>query len=273
MKKIMSSLIAGAMIGGLFCSTSFAGIKGNGLPPGQRYMLNIIGYENCPAGDFTDSNRHMIAVQAGFGENDFYSQAISNQAGSFKRSMIKENTIALTQTPEGSAKDFQVLDGNACSKGGAEFMLPTDPYLCDKDGDGLIDDEMLNDPECINEELNFQEYKVYIRLVGRANTGVGITTCADAPIDIDGDGLIDDEIILCSTESVVKLRSKGKVARFEDVSTELLTICLDTEDDGNLDGNCDVRYALFDPALQDYFWQWNTVGKAHAQLVFIPMPD
>jgi hypothetical protein len=50
-----------------------------------------------------------------------------------------------------------------------------------------------------------------------------------------------------------------------------LTICLDTFDDLNFDGNCDVRLGIFDPALEDYFWQWNTKGKAHAQLVFIPV--
>jgi hypothetical protein len=58
--------------------------------------------------------------------------------------------------------------------------------------------------------------------------------------------------------------------KFDNVSRELLTICLDTTEPS--DGKCDVRYALFDPALYNHFWQWNTVGKAHAQLVFIPKP-
>ncbi len=39
------------------------------------------------------------------------------------------------------------------------------------------------------------------------------------------------------------------------------------------DGKCDVRYPLFATQLHDYFWQWNTQGKAHAQLVFIQVPD
>ena len=96
-----------------------------------------------------------------------------------------------------------------------------------------------------------------------------VTTCAVDPVDpLNPDPNVDP--IVCSTENVIKVRMTGKGAmRFDDVSKELLTICLDTSGDGI----CDVRYALFDPALYDYFWQWNTEGKAHAQLVFIPIPD
>jgi hypothetical protein len=57
--------------------------------------------------------------------------------------------------------------------------------------------------------------------------------------------------------------------QFDDVSKELLTVCLDTSGDGK----CDIRYPLFASQLKDYFWQWNTSGKAHAQLVFVPIPD
>ena len=179
--------------------------------------------------------------------------------------MIKQNTIKLIQ-----GSDFEVFDGNACgSKQGAALILPADPFYCDSNGDGQIDEnETMNDPDCINEDLSFQEYNVFIRLVGAKGTGVGITTCADEAVDINGDPLNDD-VILCSTENVVRMRSTGKMAKFEDVTSQLLTLCLDT--DGN--GTCDTRYPLFADELEDYFWQWNTDGKAHAQLVFIPIPD
>ena len=65
------------------------------------------------------------------------------------------------------------------------------------------------------------------------------------------------------------MRAKGKVAKFENVTRQLLTLCLDTDGDTV----CDARYPLFADELEDYFWQWNTKGKAHAQLVFIPIPD
>jgi len=237
--------------------------QGNNLPPGPHFMLNVIAFNagNCPAGDFTDSNRHMIAVQANF-TPDGSGILDTTQAGADKNLIIKTNTIKLT---EGS--DIQVIDGNACDKGGAELMLPADPFVCDADGDGAIDANRVNDPACVGENLQFQEYRVFLRLVGRLGTGIGVTTCADEnTVDVNGDGVIDDTVI-CSTENVVRVRGAG--SKFEDVTRQLLTICVDT--DGN--GTCDARYGIFDPALEDAFWQWNTAGKAHAQLVFVPLPD
>ncbi len=243
----------------LYCSIAVAG-NGNNLPPGPRYMLNVIAFDNCPAGDFTGSNRHMIAVKANFyADPNVNDPLTSTQAGKLVSEMIKTNTIALTPTPAELGNTFQVLDGNACSKGGAEFMLPANPYDC---GTGIT-----NDPACITEDLTFQEYQVYVRLVGKPKTAIGVTTCATETVLVDG---VPQDIIACSTENVVKVRMTGKNReQFEDVSKELLTICLDT--DGN--GSCDTRYPLFAAPLSDYFWQWNTDGKAHAQLVFIPVPD
>ncbi len=228
--------------------------QGNNLPSGPRYMLNVIAFDNCPAGDFTGSNRHMIAVKANFDPySDPTKPLTGTQAGKLVSDMIKTNTISLTP-----GADFQVLDGNACSKEGAEFALPPDPYICPVD-----------DPYCLNTDPTFQEYKVYVRLVGKPKTGIGVTTCAIETVDVDG---ITQDIMVCSTENVVKVRMTGKGSMsFDDVSKELLTICLDTS--VPLDGKCDIRYPLFTAPLSDYFWQWNTDGKAHAQLVFIPLPD
>ncbi len=260
MKKFM--YIAAILLSFTFIYGFAIAGEGNGLPSGPRYMLNVIAFDNCPAGDFTDSNRHMIAVKADYGIIDPVGGTTSNQAGTAYKDMIRTNTISLTQTSAELGNVFQVIDGNACSKGGAEFMLPADPYLCGENG------VVTNDPACINEDLNFQEYKVYVRLVGKPNTKIGVTTCAVDPVDPLNPA--DTDPIVCSTENVIKVRTTGKNSmQFEDVSKQLLTICLDT--DGI--GGCDTRYALFDPALYAYFWQWNTEGKAHAQLVFIPIPD
>jgi len=241
-------------------------------------MLNVIAFDadQCPSGDFTGSNRHMIAVAADF-TPDGSGDLGKTQAGKDKNTILRNNTISLTRGDE-----FRVLDGNACDKGAAEFMLPADPFACDLDGDGSVDGAALSDPGCIDQDLTFQEYRVFVRLVGKPNTAIGVTTCAsENTLDVDGDGLPDgidvdgngtvDDTVLCSTESVVRVRDKGR--KFEDVTRELVTLCLDTLDDGIIDGMCDVRYGLFDPDLIDYFWQWNTSGKAHAQLVFVPIPD
>lgn len=252
--------------------------QGNGLPPGKRFVLNVIAFdgEHCPDGDFTGSNRHMIAVQADF-TADGSGDLESSQKGKSKSDLVKTNTIKLSE-----GEEIQVLDGNACSKGGAELQLPADPFACDLDGDGVVDEGALDDPACVEEDLEFQSYQVFVRLVGKLGTAIGVTTCAteDATdidgdgiadgVDVDGDGVVDDTV-LCSAENVVKVRTKGP--KFDDVTRELLTLCLDTLNDGNLDGTCDERFALFDDALVDAFWQWNTQGKAHAQLVFIPLPD
>ena len=266
MKKILFSILVGGLVLSLGYGTALAGLKGNGLPPGPRYMLNVIAFDkdNCPAGDFTGSNRHMIAVEADFGTIDTATGTTSNQAGTDKNVMIKQNTIKLSM-----GDDFEVYDGNACgSKQGAEFILPANPYDC---GTGTT-----NDPDCVDNVLNFQEYEVYVRLVGRPNTAIGVTTCADEAdgYDVDGNLLFGEDVILCSTESVVMLRgTKNGAMKFQDKTKELLTLCLDNFDDLNFDGECDVRYPLFGQELEDYFWQWNTKGKAHAQLVFIPIPD
>lgn len=241
--------------------------QGNNLPPGPHFMLNVIAYDagHCPAGDFTDSNRHMIAVQASF-TPDGSGNLDATQAGTDKNLIIRTNTIKLTQ-----GDDIQVIDGNACNKGGAELMLPADPFVCDVDGDSVIDANLVNDPSCVGENLQFQEYRVFLRLVGKLGTRIGVTTCADEnTVDVNGDGAVDDTVI-CSTENVIRVRSAG--SKFEDVTRQLLTLCVDTLADGNLDGACDARYGIFDPAIEDAFWQWNTDGKAHAQLVFVPLPD
>lgn len=216
-------------------SVALAG-TGNGLPPGPHFELQVTAFDNCPAGDFTGSNRHEIAVKENY--QVMKGSLGSNQGGTLKDNILKQNTIALSPSPTG---DFEVVDGNACDSNGAELLLPQDVS---------------------------GTYKVYVRLVGAPGTGVGITTCADELTLVDANNNGTPGEIVCSTENVIQFRTSGKGGaglKFTDYTSQLLTLCLDT----NSDGVCDVRLALFDPALTNYFWQWNTDGRAHAQLVFI----
>lgn len=216
--------------------------KGNSLPPGPRYNLQVIAFDNCPAGDFTGSNRHQIAVKADY--QVMSGELGSNQNGVQKSDLLRQNTILLSPSDTG---EFRVADGNACEQNdGAELILPRDIY---------------------------GKYRVYVRLVGAPGTGIGVTNCATELdlTDFDGDGTAEE--ILCSTENVIEFRasgSGGKGLKFTDYTQELLTVCIDTFGDGNFDGECDIRVPLFDTQLEYYFWQWNTQGRAHAQLVFIP---
>src|SRR5215471_732797 len=97
---------AGLVVSLTFASHAVAG-QGNGLPPGPHFMLNVIAYDagHCPAGDFTDSNRHTIAVQASF-TPDGSGDLGATQAGTNKDLILKTNTIKLTEGP-----DIQVVDG------------------------------------------------------------------------------------------------------------------------------------------------------------------
>ena len=241
MRKLGLAIAAAAMVG-LFAGSAMAvkpGTKGNDLPMVSMdgaFKLQVIAFDkdHCPAGDFTGSNRHQIAVAA-----DFHSGDLShNQAGKLQRDIIRNNTILLAPGP-----DFEVLDGNACSdedstskSAAAELQLPADVS---------------------------STYVVFVRLVGAHDTGIGVTTCAVDPGD---PGTEDDDVVVCSSDVLIKLRFKGDVPKFTDETAKLLTLTVD------LGGGPEV-VSLFDPRLEDFFWQWNTKGKAHAQLVFIPLAN
>lgn len=60
----------------------------------------------------------------------------------------------------------------------------------------------------------------------------------------------------------------GKVEnKWDNVSTQLLTVCVDTSGDGV----CNERIGLFDSFGQDYWWNRDTSGRPHIQLVFVPV--
>jgi hypothetical protein len=222
------------------------GTKGNGLPQSKLlFNLEVIAYDgnNCPTGDMIGTNTHRIAVKADVSDSP---------GGTLANAIVRQNDIML------SSGEFAVLDGNACSDGVARFQLPTD--LCSID---------LSTP-CDLQDPTFQSYEVYARLVGKPGTGVDVTTCATGA---GADGVLNtaDDVIVCSTENWLSVRGSGNGSKphFENVSKELLTVCVDTSGDGV----CDTRYALFASQFYDYFWNWNTQGKAHAQLFFVAIPD
>lgn len=234
------------------CATSNVmaqdGGKGNGAKVSKDgYLVNIIAYKRCPSGDFVDSNRHHIAVQADFNGN-----------GTDKT--VKTNKIFLMK---GDA--FWVQDGNACDDG-ANFYMPLSAENC-------ADDCALDSP-------TFTEYEVRARLVGKPNTGIVATSCLDAWIeDTNGDGIVDssDELTgLCSVGDgniLVQTRTVGsgkEQNKWENVSQELLTVCVDTDLTDGV-AACDERVGLFDEFGENYWWNWDTKGRAHMQLVFYPV--
>jgi hypothetical protein len=233
------------------------------------YGLEVIAFDNCPAGDFTGSNRRMIAVQA-----DFADDPGGKQVGTFTR----VNDIKLA-----AGSEFGVIDGNACD-GDAKVTFETVPGICSS---GTCQSGSDLGRLCtINEDCGpSMEYRVFVRMVGKPGGKIDVKTCTTDPAS----GVCDDstntctagaagefcstneecDIVVCSTENVVKLRTVGKnnKPKFSDYTNELLTLCLD--EDG--DGDCDTRVPLFSTQYEDYFWNWNTQGRPHAQLRFYPL--
>lgn len=218
--------------------------QGNGIPKDldKLYNLQIIAYDtdNCPQGDFADTNRRQIAVGADVGSNHPDRQLMS--------SLVRDNDILLAPGP------FEVIDGNACKDGVASFKLP-DPAAEDGGSTNISDPTFA--------------YAVWVRLVGKPNTGIDVATCA---VDDLGTADTADDIARCSVENLELTRSKGKnsAPKFIDASKYLLSMCVDTSEPA--DGVCDARVPLFGAAYEGYWWDWGADGKAHAQLVFTEAP-
>ena len=138
--------------------------------------------------------------------------------------------------------EFDILDANATDGNGGRFQLP-DP---DPDGDGVT------------------AYGVYIRPVGTPNRSATIGSCIEGDLDTSVDGIET----LCSTETKVLVRGTGK-PRAENVSKELLSLCLDTDDVVG----CDTRSFLFDDDAVDYLWNYDNNGLRVAQVYFLEIPQ
>ena len=231
------------VIAAVVAAAATAHADGNGANVGPGgFLLNVIAFEECPAGEFLNSNRHMIAVQA-------------NIATDGRDKTARTNKIFLN-----AGEDFWVEDGNACV-GGAKFHLPLTHLNCDNGCD-------LPDP-------TFTQYEVRARVLGKPGGKVTVTSCleeaADDAIIVDDDAEATPET-LCSVGANVWVSTRevgnGKLQnRFENVSSELLTVCVDTTGDGN----CNERIGLFDERGAEYWWNWDAQGRPHAQLVFQPV--
>jgi hypothetical protein len=135
--------------------------------------------------------------------------------------------IMLREAPEGES--FEVLDCNG-TDGLAKFQLP-DPFP---------EDDLVT------------AYVVYARALGTPGGWSHVTTCA---VDEEGD-------TVCSGEYLELKRTHGQ-PKFQNATKQLLTLCVDIDDDGDLE-----RVGLFDDALEGYFWDYDNHGLKLAQLRF-----
>lgn len=133
---------------------------------------------------------------------------------------------------------FDIIDANGTDANGATFQLP-DPQI---------------------EDTQYTWYGVYIRPKGKPGGKATLTSCK----------IVDSEE-LCSTESYVLVRGSGK-PQVENVSKELLTVCLDLDhiEEAN---PCDLREFLFDDELAQYLWNVDNQGLRNAEIRFIEIPQ
>jgi hypothetical protein len=156
-----------------------------------------------------------------------------NPDGSQFASIDKTNKIFLTPST-----DFSVADGNACDGNGAIVDLPSNVATT---------------------------YEVYVRLVGQPSSKIDVSTCG-----VDTTGVLTGTAgtVLCSTDHFVKTRLTGKgQPSFTNATSQLLSISNPLLATVCASGKCN----LFDPNLQDFFWNWTTQGRPHAQLWFVPV--
>lgn len=132
-----------------------------------------------------------------------------------------------------SLGDFKVLDANG-TDGSAAFQLPN--------------------PDPNNSGTTM--YSVYARALGKPGGSSTMVPCATEVINGEE---------LCSTQSLVSIRSGGKQS-FTNVSQQLLYVYVDVDGDGDID-----RVPLFDDRMRDYFWSYDNRGLKLLQLRFYPV--
>jgi hypothetical protein len=199
--------------------------QGNGFPSGSHFTLNIQGKTNCAGDDLTGSNRHTI-------------QVLLNVSSDENNLIDRTNKIFLQPGPAGSS-DLQVIDGNACDKGGALLQLP----------------------------LNVSStWSAYARALSKPLGSMNITSCQ---VDPGPDGIVgtNDDTIVCSDGNPLQLtRGSGKPVTLN-ATSQLLFICV-----GGTMPNCSggTEVPIFADPLFTYFWDVDNMGLRNAQIRFYP---
>jgi hypothetical protein len=213
-----------ALLGLVLLSALSALAQGNGFPSGPHYTLNIQGKTNCAGSALTGSDRHTIQVLLNF-------QSDQNNL------IDKTNKIFLQPGPAGSSP--QVVDGNACDKGGALLQLPIDVSTT---------------------------WSAYARALSNPNSAMNITSCQ---VDPGPDGTVGtlDDVINCSNGNPLDLVRKSGQPVTLNATSQLLFVCV-----GGTLPNCSggTEVPIFSSPLFLYFWDVDNFGLRNAQIRFYP---
>ncbi|MFH1717702.1 MAG: hypothetical protein ABIF19_10150 [Planctomycetota bacterium] len=252
-KTIIAGLIVMMVAGTAWSLESADGTKLNG----PHETLNIIGVKNPKTADM-DSDTGKGSV------------IFVNLSGKSKIGLVESGSADAPQVP---ADEFAVLDKNGTDADGALFALPNpglDPYVIGDPGDA----DTLSD------------YTIYVRPLGKPLGVATITTCANVVESGLADFLSATDVHIlndycewddayASVEQVgapITFRNKGKTT-FTNVTAELLTIVLRVQ---ILDGTGDVlsevyvRIPIFDPMLENEYWQYDNDGLKLLQVRIYP---
>ena len=120
---------------------------------------------------------------------------------------------------------------------------------------------------------NCTAYSVYIRILGKPGGKMKMATCGANCTDpqYDTKKACEDAsetwMEFCSLDDVELTRTKGKGhnQKFENVSKELLTMCV-------WDPVAEewVRIYIFDDMFENYLWKYDSTGARHVQIRFYP---
>jgi hypothetical protein len=249
--KRLSFLALGFVVA--LAGPAYAQLRGNGMPSGPHYNLNIHAHENCPGDALKGGNRHTIFVKLGYSDAN-PDNVVGNDGGNIK-DFVRINKIFLYPG------DFQVLDGNACDSDGAAFQLPRNGTPA-AGLDGVLG--------TADDVLNGAVYEIYLRELGKPqgnpNDQSFLTTCG---ISAGEDGISDntDDEIVCSSEQVVMFRDKGQ-PKAQNVTMQLTTLVVQVDTDADGIADTTTRIPIFDPLLYQYFWDYDNNGLRLVQLRF-----
>jgi hypothetical protein len=214
-------------------TTGTASTPGNGAPSGSHYNLNIIGVPKDKTADMNNNDGHRIFVQL----INTSGSTVGDIIGKNFTDISKVNTILLAPAPPGES--FRVLDANATDKTGAVFQLPFEVS---------------------------KTWTVWARALGTPGGKADMTTCATVTV-IDPTTLVKTQEVVCST--TLKLE-RTKTAKFQNVTSDLLTITLSAAD-ATLAACPSTTVGLFAPCLQNFFWNYDNHGLKLLQLRFYPV--
>jgi hypothetical protein len=138
-----------------------------------------------------------------------------------------------------SPGDFQVLDRN-CLDGSAGFQLP-------------------NPVGTTTTTSVTTTYSVWVRALAKPGGSSSMTTCATDPTT---------GTIVCSINAYVSVQTrKNGQSVFSNVTADLLFVTYCNTATGKV-----TQVPLFDPSLQNYFWQYDNNGLKLLQLRFYQLP-